>query len=104
MNTVKDRANDIVQWASSGSKLTYAAVGTGILVGLILFKLFFKSFAGFFHSIGFSVGSSSDPAVAAQPGLCTSSRLKLLFVLLVPAGVAYAAYVFLPTLFPTVFR
>jgi len=104
MNTVKDRANDIVQWASSGSKLTYAAVATGILIGLILFKLFFKSFGGFFHSIGFSIGSSNDPAVAAQPGLCTSARVKLFLILLVPAGCAWAAYVFLPTFFPTVFK
>ncbi len=104
MNTIKERANDIAQWASSGSKLTYAAVATGILIGLILFKLFFRSFSGLFHSIGFSFGASGDPAVAAKPGLCTSSRWKLLLILLVPAGCAYAAYVFLPSFFPTVFR
>jgi len=42
--------------------------------------------------------------VAAQPGLCTSARVKLFLILLVPAGCAWAAYVFLPTFFPTVFK
>jgi hypothetical protein len=87
-----------------GSKLTYAAVAVGLLVAVILFKLFFKSLAGLFHSIGFSFGSGGDPAVAAKPGLASSSRIKLVLIALVPAGCGYAAYVFLPTLLPNVFH
>src|ERR1044071_910316 len=102
--TVKDQLTNAMQWAASGSKLTYAAIGTGLFVGLVLFKLFFKSVAGFFHSVGFSVGSGGNPAVAAQPGLGTSSRIKLLLVLLIPPACAYAAYVFFPKWFPTVFK
>jgi len=75
--SVKDQLTNAMQWAGSGSKLTYAAIATGLVIGLVLFKVFFKSVGGFFHSVGFSVGSGGDPAVAAQPGLSTSSRMKL---------------------------
>jgi hypothetical protein len=102
--SVKDQLTNAMQWAGSGSKLTYAAIATGLVIGLVLFKVFFKSVGGFFHSVGFSVGSGSDPAVAAQPGLSTSSRMKLFFVLAIPPACAYAAYVFLPKWFPTVFQ
>src|SRR5947209_1723939 len=104
MSSIKDHTTNAMQWAASGSKLTYAAAAVGLLVALILFKLFFKSLAGLFHSIGFSFGSGGNPAIAAEPGLATSSRLKLMLMALVPAGTAYAAYIFFPTLFPTIFR
>lgn len=102
--TVKDQLTSAMQWAGSGSKLTYVAIGTGVFVGLVLFKLFFKSIAGFFHSVGFSVGSGGNPTVAAQPGLATSSRIKLFLVLVIPPACAYVAYVFFPKWFPTVFQ
>ena len=102
--TINDHLTNLVHWATSGTKLTYAAIGVGLLVGLILFKVFFKSVAGFFHCIGFSVGSGGNPAVAAQPGLSSSSRLKLLLVMLVPPGCGYAAYILLPQWFPAVFQ
>ena len=101
---IKDQATNVLQWAASGSKLTYTAVAVGLLVALILFRFFFKSVAGLFHSIGFSVGFGSDPSVAAEPGLSSSSRLKLLLIAVVPAGSAYAAYMLLPMWFPTVFQ
>jgi hypothetical protein len=103
-NSIKDHANTVIQWASSGSKLTYAAITVGVIIALIMFRLFFKSVAGLFHSIGFSFGSGGNPTVAAEPGLCSSSRLKLVVFSLVPAGCAYAAYVILPSVFPTVFK
>ena len=102
--TVKDQLTSAMQWAGSGSKLTYAAIGTGVFIGLVLFKIFFKSVAGFFHSVGFSVGSGGNPAVAAQPGLATSSRIKIFLVLVIPAACAYVAYVFFPKWFPTIFQ
>jgi hypothetical protein len=102
--TVKDQLTSAMQWAGSGSKLTYAAIGTGVFIGLVLFKLFFKSLGGFFHSVGFSVGSSGNPAVAAQPGLGTSNRVKLFLVFVIPPACAYAAYIFFPKWFPTVFQ
>src|SRR5215470_17536718 len=82
--TVKEQLTSAMQWAASGSKLTYAALATGLVIGLVLFKVFFKSVAGFFHNIGFSVGASDNPAIAAQPGLGTSSRMKLFFLLVAP--------------------
>jgi hypothetical protein len=103
-STINDYVTKLLHWATSGTKLTYAAVGVGLVVGLILFKAFFKSLAGFFHCIGFSVGSGGNPAVAAQPGLSSSSRLKLLLVMLVPAACCYAAYMLLPRWFPAVFH
>jgi hypothetical protein len=104
LDTIKAHATNVLQWAASGSKLTYAAVAVGLLVGLILFRVFFKGLAGLFHSIGFSFGSGGNPTLAAEPGLCSSSRLKLLLIALVPAGSAYAAYMLLPTVFPAFFR
>jgi hypothetical protein len=102
--SVKDEMTSAMQWAAGGTKLTYAAIATGLVIGLVLFKVFFKSVAGFFHSVGFSVGSGGNPAIAAQPGLGTSSRLKLFLVLVIPPACAYAAYVFFPKWFPTVFQ
>ena len=78
--------------------------GAALVIGLILFRLFFKGVGGFFHSIGFSVGSSGNPAVAAEPGLSSSSRLKLLLILVLPPAFGYAAYLLLPKWLPTVFQ
>ena len=102
--TVKDQLTSAMQWAASGSKLTYAVLATGLVIGLVLFKVFFKSVAGFFHNVGFSVGSGGNPEVAANPGLGTSSRIKLFLVLVIPLVCAYGAYVFFPKWFPTVFQ
>ena len=103
-NTIKEHANALIQLASSGSKLTYAAVMVGLVIALIMFRLFFKSVAGLFHSIGFSFGSGGNPEVAAKPGLSSSSRVKLALFSIVPIGSAYGAYMVLPTLFPTIFK
>jgi hypothetical protein len=103
-NTLKDNANAVIHWASSGSKLTYAAITVGLLIALVMFRLFFKSVAGLFHSIGFSFGSGGNPEVAAKPGLSSSSRVKLALFSIVPIASGYAAYMVLPTLFPTIFK
>jgi len=91
---------NMIQWAESGSKLTYASIGVGLLVALILFRLFFRNTAGFVHCIGFSLGSQPNGVVAAQPSLSKWSRLKLLLGTLVPVGTGYAAYMLLPRWFP----
>ena len=104
LDSIKEHTAIAFQWVASGSKLTYAAIAVGVLVGLVLFRLFFKSVAGFFHSVGFSCGSGGNPAVAAKPGLCSSSRVKLFLIALVPAASGYAAYMLLPTFFPTLFK
>src|SRR5437762_3610688 len=104
MNSITDHANNALHWASSGTKITYAALAVGLIVGLILFRFFFKNIAGLFHSIGFSFGSGGNPAIEAEPGVSTSSRLKLLLITLLPPGTGYAAYTLLPTLFPAVFK
>jgi hypothetical protein len=103
LNNIKDHANAVIVWASSGSKLTYAAVSIGLIIALVLFRLFFKSVAGLFHSIGFCFGAGGNPEVAAEPGLCSSSRLKIILFSVVPIASAYAAYILLPTLFPGIF-
>jgi hypothetical protein len=104
LDSIKDQVSNGWQWAVSGSKLSYAAIGVGLLIGVVMFRLFFKNVSGLFHTIGFSLGAGGNPAVAAEPGLSTSSRLKLLLIALVPAGCAYVAYTLFPTLFPTVFK
>jgi hypothetical protein len=103
ISSMKAQATDAFQWAASGSKLTYISVAIGLLVALILFRMFFKSLAGFVHCIGFSLGSQPNGA-AAQPGLSRASRLKLLLGTVLPAGIAYAAYLFLPRWFPAYFH
>jgi uncharacterized membrane protein YgdD (TMEM256/DUF423 family) len=102
--SIKDYLSNALQWAESGSKLTYASIAIGLLVGLILFRLFFKNIAGFFHCIGFCLGSTPNASGAAQPGLSRWSRLKLLAGTLLPAGSGYAAYILLPRWFPALFH
>src|SRR5262245_51584859 len=104
VDSIRGHVCTALEWAASGTKITYAALGVGLITGLILFRFFFKSMAGLFHSIGFSFGSGGNPTVAAEPGLCSSSRLKLVLILLIPAGCAYAAYMLLPSLLPTLFN
>jgi hypothetical protein len=108
MNTtaIKEQLTHAMNWAASGTKLTYAAIGAGLVIFLILFKVFFKDVAGFIHCIGFSVGSSKGGPSGGpgQPAASRWSRIKLLLGALVPAGSGYAAYVFLPRFFPTVFQ
>ena len=106
MNTasIKDHLANTLQWAESGSKLTYASIAIGLVVGLILFRVFFKNIAGFFHCIGFSLGSAPNAGGGAQPGQSRWSRLKLLIGTLLPAGSGYAAYMLLPRWFPSFFH
>jgi len=104
INSIKDNASNALQWAAGGSKITYAAIAIGLIIALILFRMFFKNVAGLFHSIGFSFGAGGDPTVAADPDLCSSSRVKLLHIATVPVCAGYAAYALLPTLFPTIFQ
>lgn len=95
--------SQVLQWAQSGSKTAYAAIGFGVFMALVLFRLFFKHLPGFIHSVAFSVSTGKNPDLAKQPGLGSASRFKLLFSLVVPVASGYAAYVFLPRLFPTIF-
>ena len=106
MNTssIKDHLSSALVWAESGSKLTYASIAVGVLVGLILFRLFFKNLAGFVHCIGFSLGSEPEKGKPAKPGQSRWSRVKLLFGTLLPAGSGYAAYILLPRWFPAFFH
>ena len=101
---IKDQMNTAANWAASGTKLTYAAIAVGVVIGLVLFRFFFKGVGGFFHSIGFSVGSSGSDAAAAEPGLSSSSRLKLLLITVLPPAFGYAAYLLLPKWLPSVFH
>jgi hypothetical protein len=110
MNTssIKAEMTNAVQWAESGSKLTYISIAVGLVVGLVLFRLFFKNLAGFFHCIGFSLGSQPNSGGGggspAKSGTSNTSRVKLLLGTVLPAGTAYAAYVFLPRWFPAFFH
>jgi hypothetical protein len=105
MNTteIKSHATNAMNWAASGSKLTYAAIGAGLVLFVILFRMFFKDIPGFIHCIGFSVSSQQNSAAAGQLGASRWSRIKLLLGVLLPAGTGYAAYILLPRFFPTVF-
>ena len=98
---IKTQMTNLVQWASSGTKLMYTAICLGLLVALILFKVFFKDLGGFFHNIGFSVSSRGE---AQAPGQGRASRLKLFLAIILPPVCAYGAYVFLPKWFPTIFQ
>jgi hypothetical protein len=92
------------QWAQSGTKLAYASVAIGVVVGLVLFRLFFRHLPGLIHCVAFSVSTGKNPDLAKQPGLGTSSRLKLLLALLLPVGFGIAAYLLLPRFLPAYFQ
>jgi hypothetical protein len=101
---IKELLANVAQWAQSGTKLTYASIGVGLFVALILFRMFFKHVPGFIHCVGFSVSTGKNPDVAAEPSLSSSSRLKLLLGALIPPACGYAAYVLLPKYFPNFFQ
>ena len=101
---IKEQLTEAMNWAASGTKLTYAALGVGLVVALVLFRVFFKHVPGLIHSVGFSVSTGKNPDLAAQPSLGTSSRLKLLLAVVLPAACGYAAYLLLPKWFPTMFQ
>ena len=102
--TIKEYLTQMLHWAQTGSQLLYISVALAVLVGLILFRIFFWNLAGFVHCIGFSLGSSPNSAKANEPGVARNSRIKLVLGTLLPPGTGYAAYVFLPRLFPTLFQ
>ena len=101
--TFKGYMTQVLHWAQTSSQLIYVSIALGVLVGLIMFRVFFWNIAGFVHCVGFSLGSSPNSAKAAEPGVARNSRIKLLLGTLVPPGTGYAAYVFLPRLFPHFF-
>jgi hypothetical protein len=102
--TFKGYMTQLLHWAQSGSQLIYISIALGVLVALILFRTFFWNLAGFVHCIGFSLGASPNSAKAAEPGVARNSRIKLVLGTLLPPGTGYAAYVFLPRLFPAFFQ
>jgi hypothetical protein len=101
---IKEQILNAWQWAISGSKLTYVSIAIGLFIGFVLFKLFFKHVPGLIHCVGFSVSTGKNPDIAAQPGLGTSSRLKLLVGLVIPVACGIAAYFLLPRWFPAYFH
>ena len=101
---IKTHVSNAMQWASSGSKLTYSSIAVGAVVALVLFRLFFKHVPGFIHCVGFSVSTGKNPDVAAEPSLGSSSRLKLLLGFLLPVACGVAAYLLLPKWFPAYFQ
>jgi hypothetical protein len=100
----KVHISNLLQWAQSGTKLTYASIAIGLVAGLVLFRLFFQHLPGFIHCVGFSVSTGKNPDLAKQPSLGTSSRLKLLLALLLPVAFGFAAYLLLPKLVPAYFQ
>jgi hypothetical protein len=102
--TIKQYLTQVYQQAQTVTQLTYISVALGVLVGLVLFRTFFWNLAGFVHCIGFSLGASPNSAEAAKPGVARNSRIKLLLGTVLPPGTGYAAYVFLPRWFPTLFQ
>lgn len=101
---IKAQLSSLWQLALSGTKLTYASIAIGTLVALLLFRLFFRHLPGFIHCVGFSVSTGKNPDLAKQPGLGTSSRVKLLLALLLPIAIGFAAYMLLPKLLPAYFQ
>ena len=102
--TFKGYMTEALHWAQTGSQLIYISLALSVLVGAILFRVFFWNLAGFVHCVGFSLGASPNSAKAAEPGTARNSRIKLVLGTLLPPGTGYAAYVFLPRLFPTFFQ
>jgi len=101
---IKAHVSNLWHWAQSGTRLTYASIAITVVVGLVLFRLFFQHLPGFIHCVGFSVSTGKNPDLAKQPSLGTSSRLKLLLAFLLPVAFGFAAYLLLPRVLPTWFQ
>ena len=101
-SAIKVQMTHFMEWAVSGSRLTYASLAAGLIVFLVLYRFFFKDLPGLIHSVGYSVSTKSTPSGGA--GQSKSSRVKLLFGLLLPLATSYGAYIWLPRWFPGVFH
>src|SRR6266550_1642475 len=96
----------VLHWTSSATgvpPLTCAAVGVGLLVAVLYFKLFFGNFRGFGKDVG---NSGSDPLLDDDYDYVESqwSSNKILIWLLLSFGCGWLAYHQLPGWFPDLFR
>jgi hypothetical protein len=46
-NQIKDHLEYFVHWVASGTKLTYVAIGIGLIAAFLYFKIFFGDWDGF---------------------------------------------------------
>ncbi|MFZ1073476.1 MAG: hypothetical protein WAO21_08580 [Verrucomicrobiia bacterium] len=93
----------IFHFFANGTKLTYAAIGVGLLIAVLYFKLFFKDLSGFEDD---AENASNIPMVDPDYDYVDSrwSNGKITIWILLSVGSGIIAYYQLPDWFPHLFQ
>ncbi len=94
---------DIYHVLAHGTKLTYAAIGVGLLVAFFYFKIFFRDISGFQDD---AEESGKEPLIDPDYDHINSqwSGMKITIWLMLSFGAGMLAYHQLPQWFPHLFR
>ncbi len=82
----------IYNFFAHGTKLTYAAMGVGLLLAVLYFRIIFKDFSGFQEALA-DCGGSFSKRISPQ----------ILFWMMISVGGGALAYYQLPEWFPHFF-
>jgi hypothetical protein len=93
----------IYRLLANGDKLTYAALGVGLLVAILYFRIFFRNPSGFKEDV---IQSEKIPLLDRDydPVESNWSGNKITIWVLISVGCSIAAYYQLPDWFPHVFK
>jgi hypothetical protein len=93
----------IYHFFADGTKLTYAAIGVGLLVAFFYFRIFFRDVSGFEED---SKNDANIPILDKDYDYVNSqwSHNKITAWILLSIGSGVLAYYQLPQLFPSFFR
>jgi len=95
--------HSICHFFASGTRLTYAAIGVGVLVAFLYFGAFFRNIHGFVDDLD-EAGKSSEfnfPSDKVNRGW---SDGKITIWILLSVGSGFLAYCQLPQIFPHFFK
>jgi len=93
----------IYRFFADGTKLTYAAIGVGLLVAFLYFRMFFGSVSGFEEDVE---NSGKTPILDKDYDYVESkwSGQKIMVWVFLSVGCGIAAYYQLPDWFPHLFK
>ena len=93
----------IYRFFADGNRLTYAALGVGLLVAVLYFRIFFRDVAGFEDDVS---KSERLPIINKNYDYVDSkwSGNKIMIWVILSVGSGIAAYYQLPGWFPHVFK
>jgi hypothetical protein len=91
----------LYRFFADGTKLTYAAMGVGLLVAFLYFRIFFRDVSGFEEDID---KSEKIPIVDKDYVESKWSGNKIMIWIFLSVGCGIAAYYQLPAWFPHLFK